>query len=278
MMMMGDIIMVLSLFLWWLGALSILYVPTVHSCHYLIMFFPVGVFGFCYWVIWVLWLHISPLSDKVCKYFLLIVCFLILMVSFSSFGFLVPVLKPLFLSFWWQFPTKKIIPELVKELPLCFLLEAYSSGFGIQSLIHLINLAIWYKLMVFLDFTGIKEESRMTPQNLVVQVDLDLLLSLTKEQDQSRSSSWGHYKLHGPQKRMTHWFWVQTDGSPHRRVNSHRTSNSGAGLLPSVGLPSRGVNLKTSFINSWLVYLLTCLAALGLGCGGPGSSVVACGF
>lgn len=33
------------------------------------------------------------------------------------------------------------------------------------------------------------------------------------------------------------------------------------------GPPSRGVNLKIGFINSWLVYLLTCLAALGLGCG-----------
>ena len=71
-----------------------------------------------------------------------------------------------------------------------------------------------------------------------------------------------------PQKRMTslilgEWMDLSTGEMSEW---SQRTSNPGVGLLPSVGLPSRGVNLKVGFINNWLVYLLICLAALGLGC------------
>lgn len=55
-----------------------------------------------------------------------------------------------------------------------------------------------------------------------------------------------------PQKRMTPLILgeqmdLHTGEMPEW---SQRTSNSGAGLLPSVGLPSRGVNLKIGFINS----------------------------
>jgi len=55
-----------------------------------------------------------------------------------------------------------------------------------------------------------------------------------------------------PQKRMTslilgEWMDLSTGEISEW---SQRTSNPGVGLLPSVSLPSRGVNLKVGFINN----------------------------